>query len=104
LKGWGGRASDKNITEKCGLLSKLLPGDVVLAVRGFDISESVGLVCAEVEIPAFTQGRSQLSPLEVESTRKIASVRIHVERVIGLVRNTCTILQDTLPIDFLQSN
>lgn len=70
MKGWGGRASDKNITEKCGLLSKLLPGDVVLADRGFDISESVGLVCAEVEIPAFTQGRSQLSPLEVESTRK----------------------------------
>jgi hypothetical protein len=29
---------------------------------------------------------------------------MHVERVIGLVRNTCTILQDTLPIDFLQSN
>jgi len=103
-KGWGGRVSDKKITEKCGPLSKLLPGDVVLADRGFDISDSVGLMCAEVKIPAFTQGRSQLSPLEVESTRKIASVRIHVERVIGLVRNKYTILQDTLPIDFLQSN
>ena len=32
---WGGRVSDKYLTEKCGILDKLLPGDVVLAVRGF---------------------------------------------------------------------
>ena len=38
-----------------------------------------------MEMPVFTKGKNQLSPLDVESTRKIASVRIHVERVIGLV-------------------
>ena len=81
-----------------------MPGGVVLADRCFDISDSVGLMRVEVKIPAFTKGRIQLSPLEVESTRKIASVRIHVERVVGLVRNKYTILQDTLLIDFLQSN
>lgn len=103
-KAWGGRASDKHITENCSLLDKLLPGDLVLADRGFDIAESVGLMCAELKIPAFTKGKRQLSPMEVESTRKIAHVRIHVERVIGLVRNKYTILQDTLPIDYLQSD
>lgn len=36
-KGWGGRISDKRITENCGFLDKLLPGDLVLADRGFDI-------------------------------------------------------------------
>ncbi|XP_060075795.1 uncharacterized protein LOC132555464 [Ylistrum balloti] len=102
--GWGGRTSDKQITENCDLLQHLLPGDLVLADRGFDIAESVGLKCAEVKIPAFTKGKKQLSALEVEQTRKIAHVRIHVERVIGLVRNKYTILKGTLPIDYLQSD
>ena len=102
-KAWGGRASDKHIAENCGLMEKLLPGDLVLADRGFDISESVGLMCAEVKIPSFTKGKQQLSPMEVQSTKKIANVRIHVERVIGLVRNKFTILRGVLPIDYLQS-
>ena len=98
---WGGRASDKYITENCGILKKLLPGDIILADRGFDIAESVGLMQAKLHIPAFTKGKSQLSPLEVEETRSIANVRIHVERVIGLVRQKFTILQSTLPIQFV---
>ena len=38
---WGGRVSDKYLTEHCGILTKLLPGDIVLADRGFDITDSV---------------------------------------------------------------
>ena len=80
--------------------NKLLSGDV-LADRGFNIQESVGLMCAEVKIPSFTKGRQQLSAIDVESSRNIANVRIHVERVIGLLRNKYTILQDIVPIDYL---
>ena len=98
---WGGRVSDKHITENCGILSKLLPGDIVLADRGFNISDSVGMVQVKLHIPAFTKGKDQLSALEVEETRSIANVRIHVERVIGAVRQRYTILQGTLPIDFI---
>ncbi|KAK7140622.1 hypothetical protein R3I94_013032 [Phoxinus phoxinus] len=95
---WGGRASDKHITENCGFLRNLLTGD-----RGFDISDTVGFYCAQINIPSFTRGKSQLSPLEVEQTGKIAHVRIHVQRVIGLVRNKYTILQSKLPIDILMT-
>ena len=78
-----------------------MPGDVVPADRGFDIAESVGFYCAEVKIPAFTKGKKQLSGADVESTQRIASVRIHVEKVIGLVRDKYTILQSILPLYFL---
>ena len=98
---WGGRASDKYITEHCGFLDKILPGDLVLADRGFDVGDTLGCLMANVKIPAFTKGKSQLGPLDVEDTRHIASVRIHVERVIGCVRQKYSILNGPLPIDFL---
>lgn len=100
-KAWGGRVSDKYLTENSGLLRKLLPGDIVLADRGFDIADSVGFYQARLHIPAFTRGKKQLSAEEVEETRKIANVRIHVERVIGLVRRKYTILQGILPIQLV---
>ena len=101
---WGGRTSDKFLTENCGFLDKVLPGDMVMADRGFTISESVGLQQARLVIPAFTKGKTQLDPVDVERTRGIANVRIHVERVIGLLRRKYTILQSILPIDFLACN
>lgn len=100
-EGWGGRASDKHITENCGVLNKLLPGDVVLADRGFNIRESVGMMCAEVKVPAFTRGRAQLEAKDVEETRAIAHLRIHVERVIGVVRNKFKFLHSTVPVNML---
>ena len=83
---WGGHTSDRFVTENCGILKKLLPGDVILADQGFDIAESVRTMQARLHIPAFKKGKSQLSALEVEETRSIANVRVHVERVIGTVR------------------
>lgn len=103
-KGYGGKTTDKTITEKSDFLNNLLPGDLVLADRGFNVSESVGLMCAEVKIPAFTRGKKQLSSLDIESTRKIANSRVHVERVIGLVRNKYAMLRSKLPIDFLHND
>ncbi|CAH3173695.1 unnamed protein product [Porites evermanni] len=100
-KAWGGRVSDKYLTENSGLLRKLLPGDIVLADKGFDIADSVGFYQARLHIPAFTRGKKQLSAEEAEETRKIANVRIHVERVIGLVRRKYTILQGILPIQLV---
>lgn len=101
---WGARTSDKFLNENCGFLDKLLPGDMVMADRGFTVSESVGLKQAKLIIPAFTEGKSQLDPVDVEKTRGIASVCIHVERVIGLLRHEYTILEGTLPTDFLRGS
>ena len=77
------------------LLNNLLPGDIILADRGFDVADSVAIMGASLELPAFTKGREQLSASEIETTRKMANVRIHVERVIGAVRQKFTILSAT---------
>ncbi len=81
-----------------------MPGDIILADRGFDIADTVGFYCSTLKIPAFTKGKKQLSSIEVEQTRKIANVRIHVERVIGNIRQKYSILSSTQPIDFVNSN
>ena len=47
------------------------------------------------------RGGKQLSAKEIEETRTIANVKIHVEQVIGLVRRKYVILQVILPIHFL---
>ena len=103
LIAWFARIS-KFITEHSTLLDNLVPGDTLLADRGFDISDSVGLHCARLEIPAFTKGKKQLEGIAVEQTRNLANVRIHVERVIGNVRKKYSMLSCTQLIDFVISS
>lgn len=86
-KAFGGRTSDKVITQRSGYLDKIQHGDQVLADRGFLISEELANKSATLVIPAFTRGKKQLSAKEVEQTRKIAHVRIHVERAIQRLKN-----------------
>ena len=101
-KAWGGRVSDKVITQKCGFLDHIQRGDVVLADRGFNVRDDLAIAGAYLKIPAFTKGKSQLSQKEVETTRQLARVRIHVERVIGQLRKKYKILSNTLPISLIK--
>ena len=70
-------------------------GISVMADRGFIIKEllSIGV---ELNILPFMEGRQQLPPQEIQTGRKIASLRIHIERAIGRMKlyhskkhNTC---------------
>ena len=85
-------------------MEELLPGDLVMADRGFTIHESLVCKQAELAIPAFTRGKDQLDPVDVEKTRAIANVHIHVKQVIGLLQRKYTIPSGTLPIDYLFCN
>ena len=100
-KCWGGRVTDKLITRESGFLKLIDPGDVIIADRGFDICDDIAFYHGKLEIPSFTKGKKQLSQKEVEISQKIAKVRIHVERVIGLLKNKYTILQDVLPVSLV---
>ena len=79
-------------------------GDQILADRGFTLQDDFASVCsAELIIPAFRKGKSQLSSADVETSRKMSSIRIHIERVIGLMKNGYTILQGTMSINLIKT-
>ena len=61
------------------------------------------MFCAKVKMPAFTKGKKQLSQAEVDTSRQLSRVRIHVERAIGAVRQKYTMLESTLPINLIMS-
>lgn len=58
---WEGHVSDKAITKESGILNKLLPADMVVADRGFNIADLVAEYRAEVILSGFTRGKTQLS-------------------------------------------
>ena len=77
---------------------------MILADRGFTIQDSAGLYCAEVRIPPFTKGKSQLSEIEIENSHQLSHVRIHDERIIGVIRQKFSILHSTLQISIIASS
>ena len=81
---YGGRASDKAIFNKSGLLEKLEPTrDAVMVDKGFDIA----VECAQNFIPLIQPAKLkkkqvQFSKEQVIQTNDIAAARVHVERTI----------------------
>jgi hypothetical protein len=82
-----GRISDREITAASGLIDMLEEGDSVMADRGFLIEDLLSENGVELNIPPFLKGKPQLSADEEITTREIARLRIHVERVIGCIKN-----------------
>uniref|UniRef100_A0A1X7TYQ5 DDE Tnp4 domain-containing protein n=1 Tax=Amphimedon queenslandica TaxID=400682 RepID=A0A1X7TYQ5_AMPQE len=93
---------DKIITQQSGFLTKINYGDVIMANRGFNVSDDIATIGAHLVIPGFTKGKKQFSGMKVETSRQMSRVRIHVERVIGQLKKKHKILQTTLPINLIK--
>lgn len=98
---WGGNVFDRYITQHCGILDHIKPGDEVLADRGFVIRDLLLERHATLNIPPFTKKCSwgkgkHLTPNDISKTKNIAKLRIHVERAIGRLKNF-RILANTIP-------
>ena len=80
--------SDVELTRSSGFLNKLQdkPGISIMADRGFTIRDILKELNIELNTP-FMQGRQQLPQEEIQEGRKIASLRIDVERAIGRIKS-----------------
>ena len=83
---YGGSISDKKIVVKSGFLKLLEPGDSIMADRGFTLDDILP-PGVQLNIPPMMNETGQLTENERMTTRRIASVRIHVERAIERIKN-----------------
>ena len=82
-----GSTSDKEIVKKSGLLELLQPGDEIMADKGFLIQDELASVGATLTLPAFLKARKQFSKEEAEQNKKVACLRVHVERCMERIKN-----------------
>ena len=85
---YGGSASDRQIIERSELLHKdmFVPGDSIMADRGIMVQDIFASNNVQVNTPTTMKGKNQLPSSTVIKDRRIASKRVHVERVIGLAK------------------
>ena len=91
-----GSISDVNLVAQSGLLQLLERGDSVMADKGFDIQHLLSGIGVRLNIPPFRRGEQQFTPDEILKTKKIAAVRIHVERAINRIKGF-KILRGVMP-------
>jgi len=83
---FGGSASDRQIVEKTSLPKRFDPYDEVMADKGFNVDDIFMPYKVGINMPHFFQKKNRLSNATVLKDRKVASKRVHIERVIGLAK------------------
>lgn len=98
-----GAISDVELTKLSGFVNTIdgKAGVSVMADRGFTVTDILAEKDVELNIPPFMEGRQHMPAEEVKRGRRIAALRIHVERVIGRIKNFA-ILKGTLPISMIR--
>ena len=81
-----GRASDKAITEDGGFYNLLEPNDMIMADKGFQITEELEARQVTLLIPPGRRCDAQMSISKVRKTDKTTNLRICVEQIIGRLK------------------
>ena len=81
---YGGSASDRQIVERSTLPQACNPNDSIMADKGFNVQDLFEAHHVSINIPSFYRKKNRLSGQTLMKDRKIASKRVHVERIIGL--------------------
>ncbi|XP_033727561.1 uncharacterized protein LOC117316886 [Pecten maximus] len=86
-EGWPGKTSDRLLTIESGILDLLDENDSVMADKGFTIRDVLEEKKCKLNIPPFRGNSPQFTTEQIFETQEVASLRIHVERSIGRVKN-----------------
>ena len=100
---WGGRTSDMFLTDNCGILKKLLPGDLVMADRNFYYPGKPDIARSWTYNSSIYERKVPVGPSRCRGSLwhcKCPNTRGRI--IIGLLWRKYTILSGILPIDFLQ--
>ncbi|XP_056636272.1 uncharacterized protein LOC130444923 isoform X1 [Diorhabda sublineata] len=85
--GFGGRTSDDIIFENCGYTSNLSPGMEIMTDKGFkNVSTKLATYGCVLIRPPSVSASTFISKDEILESKRLASLRIHVDRVIGRLR------------------
>jgi len=68
------------------LLEKLQPRHKIMADKGFTIQDLLIPYGVRLNMPPFLSANCQMTASDVFLTRKIARLRVHVERTIGCIK------------------
>ena len=91
-----GSISDNEICQQSGFYDLLedlktegyvKENDAIMADKGFRIEKDLEKLGLNLNIPPFASSACQMSPADVDLTKKIARHRIHVERAINRIKN-----------------
>ena len=83
---FGGSTSDRQIIERSNIPSMCDPGDSIMADKGFNVQDIFAPYDVAINIPAFFKKQNRINSSTVVSDRKLASKRVHIERLIGLAK------------------
>ena len=82
---YGGSISDRELFLRSGLLDKLEVGNAIMADKGFNIADLLESKGVTLNIP-LRKNAEQFDDTELVETRRIASLRIHIERAFSRVK------------------
>ena len=82
---YGGRASDKFIIRDSGFYDLLERDDEVMVDKGFQIQQDLLLHICRLVVLSGARVKHQIIKPEAKKTKKVANLRIHVERAINRI-------------------
>ncbi len=94
---YGGSTTDRQIVERSNICSICDPGDSIMADKGFNVQDMFQHANITINIPTFFRKRNRMDGKTVLHDRKIASKRVHIERIIGLAKTYKMLTQPMLP-------